>query len=433
MKNYLAIDIGASSGRHIVFSGEKQTEVYRFKTGFKESEKGLVTDIEKLFDDVVTGIKKAFCEFEKIESLAIDTWGVDYVLMRDDKEVLPCFSYRNERTSAVIDKVHAILPFKELYKKTGIQFQPFNTLYQLVSDKEDGRLDGVTDFLMLPEYLNFRLTGKKVKEYTNATTTGLVNAFTKEFDADIIKALGLPENIFKPLNEAGTVVGELLPDVEKRVGGNLKVKLCLSHDTASAVYGINMEEKGIFISSGTWSLLGITTDTPITDEKSMKSNYSNEGGINRTVRYLKNITGMWAVNRALEELDFNNVIEFTDGAQKSGYDQTVNLNDERFLSPKSFTGEIISALSADKKPLPQSQNDTANCILHSLARLYASAIEDLEKNAGKTYDVIYIAGGGAKNAYLNALTAKFTGKKVVALPIEATALGNYRIQKEYDL
>lgn len=433
MKNYLAIDIGASSGRHIVFSDGVQTEVYRFKTGFHHSEKGLLTDVNKLFDNVVFGIKKAFEKFDEIQSLSIDTWGVDYVLLKGDEEVFPCYSYRNERTKAVIEKVHSIIPFKNLYEKTGIQFQPFNTVYQLYADKEEGRLDGVTDFLMLPEYLNYRLTGKKVKEYTDATTTGLVNAFTKEFDAEIIKKLGLPENVFVPLHEAGETVGKLLPEISKKVGGNLKVRLCLSHDTASAVYGIFMEKPGIYVSSGTWSLLGITTDTPKTDERSMRAGYSNEGGINRTVRYQTNITGMWAVNNAVKELGILSPAVFTETAKESDYTQTVNLNDARFFNPASFVEEIKNALIKDGKPLPESDGDIANCILLSLATLYAEAISELEKVAEKTYDTVYIAGGGAKNEYLNELTARFTGKKVVALPIEATALGNYRIQKEYDL
>ena len=234
MNYYLAIDIGASSGRHIV-GWEKNNviqikEMYRFETGFKQEEGKFICDVEKLFQNVLSGLKLAFEQYPSIESLAIDTWGVDYVLMNGDKEILPCMSYRDERTKQAVEQVHKLIPFERLYAKTGIQFQPFNTIYQLYADKLTGKLDEATDFLMLPEYLNYRLTGNKVKEYTNATTKGLVNAYTKQFDEEIITKLSLPKHLFNELHEAGTLVGELTSEVQQYVGGNCKVKLCLSHD-----------------------------------------------------------------------------------------------------------------------------------------------------------------------------------------------------------
>lgn len=198
---------------------------------------------------------------------------------------------------------------------------PFNTIYQLFDDKLTGKLDKATDFLMLPEYLNYKLTGNKVKEYTNATTTGLVNAHTKQLYEDIISKLSLPKHLFKKLHEAGTTVGELTPEVQQYVGGKCNVKLCLSHDTASAVYAIPLDDDSLYISSGTWSLLGVTTDNPITDLNSMQSNYSNEGGVKKIVRYQKNITGMWAVNRAMDELGIKSPVEFVKLAQASDYAQ----------------------------------------------------------------------------------------------------------------
>ena len=260
MNYYLAIDIGASSGRHIVGwaeDGAVQTkEVYRFPNGVKSVDGHLIWDMEALLAEVKAGIAAAKAEFGAIASLSIDTWGVDYVLMQGDKEVWPCYAYRASRTEAVIPKVHELMSFSQLYRRTGCQFQPFNSLYQLFDDKEKGRLAGVTDFLMVPEYLLYKLCGNKAKEYTNATTTGMVNAETGEFDSDIIAALGLPAALFPKLSQPATVIGEY--------EGILCV-LCATHDTGSAVEGIPMEGEELYISSGTWSLLGVKTPQPITD------------------------------------------------------------------------------------------------------------------------------------------------------------------------
>lgn len=233
---YLAIDIGASSGRHIVGwreNGEIQTdEVYRFPNSVEQEDGHLIWNMEQLLADVKTGIASAKAKYPKIESLSIDTWAVDYVLLRGNEPVFPCYAYRDSRTEAVIPQVHGIVPFEELYARTGIQFQPFNTIYQLYADKLAGRLDGVTDFLMIPKYLMYRLTGSKAHEYTNATTTGLVSAVTGEFDRELIKKLGLPPALFGQLSQPGTVIGEY---------EGIRVVLCATHDTASAVEGIPME------------------------------------------------------------------------------------------------------------------------------------------------------------------------------------------------
>ena len=429
MKYYLAIDVGASSGRHIVGwneNNEIQTkEIYRFETGFKQAEDKLICDVEKLYRDVLNGLKLAFERYPEIESLAIDTWGVDYVLMNGDEEILPCMSYRDERTKQAVNEVHKLIPFEQLYSKTGIQFQPFNTIYQLYADKLTGKLDKATDFLMLPEYLNYRLTGNKVKEYTNATTTGLVNAYTKQYDEDIITKLALPKHLFGELHEAGTTVGELTSEVQQCVGGNCKVKLCLSHDTASAVYAIPLDEQSLYVSSGTWSLLGVTANEPITDANSMQSNYSNEGGIHKTVRYQKNIPGMWLVNRLRDELCPN--VPFTEivqQARNSTFGEAVDVNDEIFLSPKSMKQAFDSKLINT----PSNIYDYFRSAYISLAIGYKKAIDELKANTHKAYTRLYIVGGGAKNNFLNELTAKATKLQVIPLPIEATAIGNLKIQ-----
>ena len=305
MKYYLAIDIGASSGRHIIGWQEKgeicTNEVYRFPNGVHEENGHLVWDADSLFSHVVAGIQKAFAAYPEIESLSIDTWGVDYVLLKGEEEVRPVYAYRDGRTEAVIAQVHEKMSFSELYRHTGCQFQPFNTIYQLYDEKVNGRLEGVTDFLMMPEYLLWKLSGVKAREYTNATTMGMIDARTGEFDTAIIDALGYPRQLFPKLKQPGTVLGMLRPEIAETVGGNCKVVLCATHDTGSAVEGIPMEGNHPYISSGTWSLLGVKTPKPITDGESEKANYSNEGGVGYN-RYQKNIMGMWLVNELQREL-----------------------------------------------------------------------------------------------------------------------------------
>ena len=421
MKYYLAIDIGASSGRHIVGwreNGELRTkEVYRFPNGVLEQNGHLVWDVDTLLFHVKEGITAAKAEFPGIVSLSIDTWGVDYVLLRGNEEVRPVYAYRDSRTETVIPKVHEILPFAALYAKTGCQFQPFNSIYQLYADKLAGRLEGVTDFLMIPEYLLWRLCGVKSKEYTNATTTGMVNAETGEFDPEIISTLCLPAELFPKLQKPGTILGEY---------DGIKCVLCATHDTASAVEGIPMDGSQPYISSGTWSLLGVKTPKPITDDASRTANYSNEGGVGYN-RYQKNIMGMWLVNELQKELCMGlGYAGIVNAAKESPCDVLIDTNAPEFLSPKSMKAAFDRATGGQLVSI----GDYFRCAYRSLAESYAEALAELEQNTGKTYEKLYIVGGGAKNELLNHLTAKATGKEVIALPIEATALGNLKIQME---
>lgn len=423
MKRYLAIDIGASSGRHIVGwreDGELRTkEVYRFPNGVQERNGHLVWDMDALLAHVQAGITAAKAEFPGIVSLSIDTWGVDYVLLRGDEEVRPVYAYRDSRTETVIPKVHEILPFSELYSKTGCQFQPFNSVYQLYADKLTGRLEDVTDFLMIPEYLLWKLCGVKSKEHTNATTTGMVSAETGEFDPEIISALGLPP-IFPKLQKPGTVLGEY---------GGIKCVLCATHDTASAVEGIPMEENAPYISSGTWSLLGVKTPKPLTNAASRAANYSNEGGVGYN-RYQKNIMGMWLVNELQKELCMGlGYAGIVNAAKESVCDALIDANAPEFLAPKSMKTAFDTATGGKLVGI----GDYFRCAYRSLAQSYAKALAELEQNTKHTYNKLYIVGGGAKNQYLNRLTAEVTGRQVIALPIEATALGNLKIQMEADL
>ena len=423
MKRYLAIDIGASSGRHIVGwqeNGEIITrEVYRFPNGVTETDGHLTWNIEVLEAHVRTGVDEALKLCPQIESLSIDTWGVDYVLMEHDQPILPCYAYRDGRTEAVIEKVHEKVPFAELYRRTGIQFQPFNTIYQLYADNLAGQLERATDFLMIPEYLMYRLCGVKSHEYTNATTGGMVSAETGEYDSDIIAALDLPRKLFKPLQLPGTVIGEYK---------GIRVMLCATHDTGSAVEGIPMEGDQLYISSGTWSLLGVKVPRPITNAGSLAANYSNEGGVGYT-RYQKNIMGMWLVNRLRDELcpgrPWN---EITAEAEEKHFDHLVDVYDPIFLAPESMK----AAFDARLPHPPKCVGGYFRCAYRSLAQGYKQAIQEIEGNTGKTYEKLYIVGGGAKNQFLNRLTEEATGKQVIALPIEATAIGNLKIQIKED-
>ena len=430
MRYALAIDIGASSGRHIVGwqeNGELQTkEVYRFHNGVQECNGHLIWDVDALFQEVKNGIREALKQFPTVKTVSVDTWGVDYVLLRGTEELRPVYAYRDSRTEAVVPKVHEKVPFDVLYSHTGCQFQPFNTVYQLYDDLLAGRLEGATDMLMIPEYLMYKLSGVKAREYTNATTMGMINATTGEFDLEIAQTLGYPSTLFPKLQQPGTVLGALLPEIAEEVGGDLQVMLCATHDTGSAVEGIPMEGNHPYISSGTWSLLGVKTPKPITDAGSMAANYSNEGGVGYN-RYQKNIMGMWLVNELQRELcpdtPFPEIVKL---AQESTCDALIDANAQEFLAPKSMKAAFDNATGNGLCTI----GDYFRCAYRSLAISYRDAIRELEANTGKKYENLYIVGGGAKNQFLNRLTEEATGLTVIALPIEATALGNLKIQLE---
>jgi rhamnulokinase len=439
MKRYLAIDIGASSGRHIVGwqeDGQIRTEeLYRFSNATHLENGHLTWDFERLFDEVKIGIETAKEAFPDLVSLSIDTWGVDYVLLHDEKPILPVYAYRDHRTQEVLSLVHTIVPSDELYRRTGTQHQPFNTIYQLYWDKLAGRLAAATDLLMLPEYLLWRLCKTKSREYTNATTTGLVNAISGEYDIEIVERLGYPKHLFPKLDNPGKVLGEYK---------GLNCVLCATHDTASAVEGIPMEGNEPYLSSGTWSLLGIKTPKPLTNDASEAANYSNEGGIGYN-RYQKNIMGMWLLNELRRELcpDFS-FSEIEIAARESNCDVLVDVNAPDFLAPKSmkaaFDAATLGSAALGSASLSAFDSDVAvgdgfatlgdyfRCACRSLAANYRSSLVEMEQHTGQTYRKLYIVGGGAKNTFLNELTAQMTGKQVIALPIEAAALGNIKAQ-----
>ena len=428
MKNcYLAIDIGASSGRHIVGymdDGQLQIkEVYRFSNGAENRAGHLVWNAARLEREVVNGLKAAAEQGHKPDFIGIDTWAVDYALLGEGGRIIgDVFSYRDGRTHTATGKVHTAVPFSKLYARTGIQYQPFNTIYQLYADKMNGKLKKAADFLMLPDYLNYCLTGIKKQEYTNATSTGMVNAVTHDWDWEIIDGLGYDRKLFHPLSQPGTVVGSLKEEISKEIGYSASVVLPATHDTASAVLAAPVEFGQAYISSGTWSLLGVEQKIARTDEASRLANYSNEGSINHTFRYQKNIMGLWMLQSVRKELGVT-FPELMALGRSKGKKYTVDVNDSRFLSPESMIREICAAVGSELGAA-----SVVRTIYDSLALSYQKAIEELEANTGATFGSIHIIGGGSRDELLNRLTAEATGKRIITGPVEATAIGNMIMQ-----
>ncbi len=429
MKYYLAIDIGASSGRHILGCLENDRlrleEIHRFEDYLKNENGALIWDIEKLVTEVKAGIAKCG-ELGKIPAtIAIDTWGVDYVLLDEGKgEILPAVSYRDSRTTLIQEEFSNIINQRELYAKTGIQKADFNSIYQLYCDKKSGKLEGAEYFLMMPDYLAFKLTGKIVNEYTNATTTNLVNAETKEWDKEILDKIGIKQELFSKISMPCTEIGDL-----KGFDFDSKVVLAPSHDTASAVAACSVGDNGVYISSGTWSLIGTENKEPVLSEAALNANFANEGGINSRFCFLKNIMGMWLFQNVRKNLDkrysYDDMMHL---AMNCKTHEEIDTNDKSFVAPENMIEAIRSYIGKSDLSL----DVVINSIYHSLAKSYAKAVEEIERISGKTVEVINIVGGGSKDGYLNKLTAKYTGKRVLAGPVEATATGNIIAQMMYD-
>lgn len=432
MNYYLAIDIGASSGRHIlgyIDNGRlKLEEIHRFENYITNQNSTLVWDIEHLLNEVKKGIVKCK-EIGKIPcTVAIDTWGVDYVLLDEDKqEIMPVVSYRDSRTNAVVDEVESLVFPARLYAKTGIQKQNFNTIYQLYADKKSGRLQNAKYFLMMPEYLSFKLTGVCKNEYTNATTTGLVNAKTKTWDNDILSALDLPSELFGALNTPSSLVGDLSADIQKAVGFNCAVLFAPSHDTASAVCACPMTDNDLYISSGTWSLIGTEITQPILGDNARQLNFTNEGGIDYRFRFLKNYMGMWLFQNIRRNLNKSMTYdEMMTLAMNCGEYKYFDVNDSTLVAPDNMIDTIGKLICSDDLGL------ILNSAYHSLAKSYSEAVSEIEAVTGKRFNAIHIVGGGCQDKYLNILTRDYTGKSVTAGPIEATATGNIVSQIMHD-
>ena len=433
-KYFLAVDIGASSGRHILSHMEDGKivleEVFRFENGMTEIDGHKCWDSELLFSHIKEGMKKC-AELGKIPCyMGIDTWGVDYVLVdREGKRIGNAVGYRDDRTTGIDREVYQIIPEKELYARTGIAKQVFNTIYQLMALKKENpeQLLAAETLLLSPDYYNFLLTGKRASEYTIASTGQLVSPETKDWDYELIRMLGLPEKIFTPLQKPGTILGGLSDAVKAEIGYDCQVVMVTSHDTASAVLAVPSKTADFaYISSGTWSLLGVELENAICNEQSREANFTNEGGYDYKYRFLKNIMGLWMIQSVRNEM--NKAYSFAQlcamAEKVKDFPSRVDVDEHRFFAPDSMIEEIRNACRESGQPVPETPGELATVVYQSLADCYKKSLRNLEAMTGKTYPAVNIVGGGANADYLNQLTANATGKTVYAGPTEATAIGN---------
>ena len=440
-KYYLAVDIGASSGRHMLASmkdGKMQLEeVYRFPNGMDNKNGTLCWDVERLITEIKNGLKKCK-EIGKIPvTMGIDTWGVDYVLLDKDDNILgDTVGYRDSRTEGMDEKVYEVIPQDDLYARTGIQKQIFNTIYQLMAVKQSHPeyLEQAETILMIPDYFNFLLTGVKKNEYTEATTGQLISPKTNDWDYELIDMLGYNSKMFLSVSMPGTVVGDFTEEVQKEVGFNCTVVLPATHDTGSAVLAVpTNDDDAVYISSGTWSLMGIERKEADCSMESMKANFTNEGGYDHRFRYLKNIMGLWMIQSVkkefTEDLSFAEICEM---ASKETISSIVDCNDDCFLAPKSMIEAVQKFCRDTDQQVPETVGEISSVIYNSLAKCYGDTVEEIEAITGKKYSTIYVVGGGSNAGYLNELTAKYTGRKVSAGPSEATAIGNIIVQMLHD-
>jgi len=429
MKLRIAVDVGASSGR-VMLGGEnarEPQEIYRFANGMVEIDGQLCWDVEGLVREIVAGIRLCVQAAGGVPcSVGICTWGVDFVLLDENRQRLGnAVAYRDNRTNGMREKVHSLVPAAELFARTGLQPMPFNTLYQLMALKEQQPewLEKAAHFLLMPDYLHYRLCGAMVNEYTNATTTGLVHVQTRQWDGELLARLGFPSKLFGKLTPPGTSIGRLTdyPACE--------VIVPATHDTASAV--MCAQEDAIFISSGTWSVMGVLAAESDTSEAARLAGFSSEGGCGGFV-FCTNIMGLWMIQCVRQELqnagqdiDYATLCELAEAAE---IDSAIDASDEAFFSPISMIEAIRNACETTGQPIPHTPGQLARVVYQSLAIGYAKTARTIEKLAGRSYQKIHIIGGGAKAAYLNRLTAQHAGKEVLAGPYEATAVGNLMIQ-----
>ena len=437
-KYYLAVDIGASSGRlilgHLENGKMELEEVHRFENGMVKKDGELCWEFDRLFQEIKNGLKKCK-EIGKIPvSMGVDTWGVDFVLMdKDDKVLGNTVGYRDHRNEGMDEEVYKTISLEDLYARTGIQKAIFNTVYQLmaVKTKHPEYLEQAETMLHVPDYFHYLLTGKKTCEYTEATTGQLVNAETKDWDYELIDKLGYPRKMFQKSIMPGTSVGHFTEEVKAEVGFDVEVVAPATHDTGSAVLAVPANDDDfIYISSGTWSLMGIEREKADCSKKSCEMNFTNEGGYAGRFRYLKNIMGLWMIQSVRHEYDdkygFAEICQMAEEAKD--FPSRVDANDECFLSPESMIEEVKDYCRRTGQKVPETLGEIATVIYTSLAECYAKTAEELEEMTGRTFSRIHVVGGGSNAGYLNELTARATGKEVHAGPGEATAIGNITAQ-----
>ncbi|MDG5789720.1 rhamnulokinase [Evansella sp. AB-P1] len=432
-KSSIAVDIGASSGRMIHGYVEdnklKLKEIHRFENKIVHNGKNFCWEIDKLFNEIKNGLKKCLENGIQPESIGIDTWAVDFVLLDEDDNLLTdAIAYRDPRTDGMMEEVFQTISKEHLYKNTGIQFQKFNTIYQLYSIKKNNPeiLEKAKTFLMIPDYLNFLLTGVKANEYTNATTTQLVNASTKKWDDQLLDQLGINKDMFQDIKLPKTVLGNLKQEIISEIGFDIEVILPATHDTGSAVISVPETKGSIYLSSGTWSLIGVENAFPICTNRALDYNFTNEGGIDYRYRFLKNIMGLWMIQEVKRNLEdqYSFAELVTLARQSKDFISTVNVDDERFLKPNNMIEAIQHYCSETSQEIPQTPGELAKCIFDSLVISYEAAIGQIEEIYEATFDRINVIGGGCQNELLNQLIAEKTKKDVYAGPVEATAIGN---------
>ena len=439
---YLAVDIGASNGRHILGSVQNGRlvleEVYRFRNRLIKQGENLCWDLPYLFHEVLYGMQKCQSLGKIPVSMGIDSWAVDYVLLDKQDQVLgPAYCYRDRRTRHMDQLVYQRVPEAELYRRTGIQKQIFNTVYQLMAHQVQYPqvMERADALLMIPDYLHYRLTEKKALEYTNASTTQLVSPQTRDWDWELIERLGYPKRIFQRIRKPGFFLGSLSGSIQKQVGFCCKVVPPCTHDTASAVAAVPAPgEQPLYLSSGTWSLMGTEISGADCSEKSRLWNFTNEGGCEDRFCFLKNIMGLWITQSVRREWqDAYSYDELCEMAEKeTAFPSRIDINEDGFLAPDSMVQAIMESCRQTGQPVPQTPGQIAAVIYHSLAECYGKTVKEVEALTGKTDSVLHIVGGGAKADYLNRLALQYTGKTVCAGPSEATAIGNLVLQMIQD-
>lgn len=440
----LAYDFGASSGRAILaeYDGSKVslTETHRFSNDLVGIGDNLYWDILRLFFEIKTGINKTATDGHRdIASIGIDTWGVDYGLLDKEGRLLANpFNYRDKRTFPYFDNIERYISKAEIYAQTGIQFVNFNTLFQLLADKYSGSpaLEAAETMLMIPDLFNYFLTGEKITEYSIASTSQLYNSVTDDWAWPIIDKLGLPRKIFTKVIRPGQMMGKLTTSIAEELGvGEIPVAAVASHDTASAVAAVPAEkgESYVYISCGTWSLLGVENDRPLINELSEKYNFTNEGGINHTIRFLKNVMGLWIIQesrrqwkREGKQLSFDDMEQAAWNAKP--FESFIDPDNVAFAGPGNMPKFIADFCRATGQTVPEDIGEVTRCIAQSLAMKYRYSVECLEDILGRKIDVIHLVGGGIKDKMMCQFTANATGRRVVAGPVEATSMGNIAAQ-----
>jgi rhamnulokinase len=436
MNKYIAVDIGASSGRLVcgkLNNGKIQLqEIYRFENGIFKQNGNYFWDIDTLFDEIINGLKVAKKAGIEECILGIDTWGVDYVLIdAAGNRIQDVYAYRDDRTKTAIQDIAKEISMEKIYEKTGIQFLQFNTLFQLyVHDKEE--LKKADKILLVPDYLYYRLTGKLISEKTNASTTQLLNLATKEYDEDLLNLIGVKREQFATLTDPGKFVGKMLASLRDQYKlPQCELACVASHDTASAVLGVpGTDDHFAYLCSGTWSLMGVENAHPIANEESYSKNYTNEWGAYGTYRFLKNIMGLWLIQEVRRNLGKEH--SFSDFAAKAKeiipFQFLIDCNDDCFLKPENMVQEIQNFCLRTGQLIPKTEGELARCIFDSLALTYRRTLEEINGITGYSIAFLHVVGGGVQNELLCQITADVTQIPVIAGPVESTALGNLLVQ-----